>query len=111
LATRKITTGTLARRLKQARTDSGLSQRVLGLQADLDPSVASARINQYERQTHTPNYEFVKKLAKVLKRPAAFFYATEDELADLISLFGRMSTKDRALLLTRARRIAAKTSA
>ena len=101
---RKATASPLAKRLKQARLGMGLSQREVGLLAGLDPSVASARINQYERQTHHPNYAFVRKLSHALRRPVAFFYAQEDELAELICLYGRMSAQDRTTLIGKIRR-------
>ena len=63
-------------------------------------------MNQYERQTHQPNYSLVRKLAHALRRPVAFFYANEDELAELITLYGRMSPQERAQLLAKLRRSA-----
>lgn len=47
----------------------------------LDPSVASTRMNQYERGRHEPNYRFVSKLAKAFKVPEAYFYASGEALA------------------------------
>ena len=94
----------IARRLKQARLALGYSQRELGVRAGIDPSVASARINQYERQRHQPAFEVVRRLAAVLKRPAPFFYAADDALAELIANYGRVSATQRNRLLVMSRK-------
>ena len=78
----------VARRLKQARTMAGLSQKQLGIKAGIDEFSASPRINQYERGKHTPDFSTVERLAKVLKVPTPFFYARDDDLADAILRFG-----------------------
>ncbi|AUI84397.1 helix-turn-helix transcriptional regulator [Pseudoalteromonas piscicida] len=71
-------------RLKQARTRLGLSQKQLGIMAGMDKFVASARMNQYERGVHTPDFKTVVALSGVLKVPTAFLYCIEDELAEKI---------------------------
>ncbi|WP_345863024.1 helix-turn-helix transcriptional regulator [Shewanella algae] len=72
------------KRLKQVRQQVGLSQRKLGIEAGMDPSVSSARMNQYEKGVHQPDFSMVHALSKVLKVPTAFFYCVEDDLAELI---------------------------
>lgn len=69
------------RRLKEARLRAGLSQEQLGMEAGLDPMSASARMNRYELGKRAPNFELVERIAKVLKVPAAYFYASDDTLA------------------------------
>ena len=76
-------------RLKQARLAAGLSQKSLGIEAGIDRFVASTRINRYELGVHKPDLLTVRNLAKVLKVPAAFFYAEEDEIADLIYRYSK----------------------
>lgn len=71
-------------RLKQARGLRCISQKQLGIQAGIDPFVASARMNQYERGVHSPDFGTVQAIAKVLNVPTAFLYCEEDELAELI---------------------------
>ncbi len=71
-------------RLKEARVRVGLSQRTLGIRAGMDPSSASARVNQYERGRHTPDYGTLAALGRVLDVPVAYFYAEEAGLADWI---------------------------
>lgn len=75
-------------RLKEARVKAGLSQKQLGIQAGLDPFVASTRINRYELGIHKVDYAFSSKLAAVLNVPVAFFYADDNELARIILIYG-----------------------
>lgn len=74
----------LPHRLKNARLKAGLSQERLGILAGIDEATASARMNQYERGTHTPDFELTCRLASVMEIPACYFYAVEDDLAEII---------------------------
>ena len=74
-------------RIREARKASGLTQEKLGVEAGIDETVASARMSQYENNVHTPDFQFIKKLSVLLQVPTAYFYAEEDELAELISQF------------------------
>ncbi len=85
-----------AQRLKDARQRVGLSQEALGIEAGLDPMSASARMNRYELGKRTPDLELVERIAKVLEVPAAYFYATADEEAELLLKFDRL-TKDQRM--------------
>ena len=77
-------------RLKQARLNAGLSQKMLGIEAGIDAFVASTRINRYELGVHRPDLLTVRKLAKALDVPVAFFFADEDdELAELLLIYGK----------------------
>ena len=77
-------------RLKQARLAAGLSQKMLGIEAGIDAFVASTRINRYELGVHRPDLLTVRKLAKALDVPVAFFFADEDdELAELLLIYGK----------------------
>ncbi|MGE4329334.1 helix-turn-helix domain-containing protein [Diaphorobacter sp.] len=78
-------------RLKQARLAAGLSQKMLGIEAGIDAFVASTRINRYELGIHRPDLLTVRKLAKVLDVPVAFFFADEeDEIAELLFRYGKV---------------------
>ncbi|MGN6315793.1 helix-turn-helix domain-containing protein [Trinickia sp.] len=92
-------------RLKEARLRAGLSQKKLGIVAGLDPSVASTRINRYELGLHKVDYVFACQLAVALSVPTAYFYAEDDQLAELILLYGQATTKARSILLTIAREL------
>lgn len=91
--------------MKAARKRLGISQTELGVQAGIDEFCASARINQYERGKHTPDFLTVRNLAKVLGVPTAYFYAEDDHLAEFIMLFGKMKSAKRKALLTSARSV------
>ena len=74
----------LPHRLKEARLQKGISQQKLGILAGIDEATASARMNQYERGIHVPDFELVCRLARILNVPSCFFYTQEDELAALV---------------------------
>ncbi len=93
----------LARRLKEARTTAGLSQERLGLEAGLDPMSASARMNRYEQGKRVPSLELVERIAEVLKVPAAYFYAVEDETAELLVAYHRLSKAGRLRVMSAIR--------
>ncbi|SQI42747.1 Helix-turn-helix domain [Leminorella richardii] len=74
-------------RLKQARRAAGISQEWLGILVGIDEMSASARMNQYERGKHEPDFATIERLAYVLKVPASFFFAAGDEEAELLRAF------------------------
>ncbi|MBB5441433.1 MULTISPECIES: helix-turn-helix domain-containing protein [unclassified Paraburkholderia] len=92
-------------RLKEARLRAGLSQKSLGIAAGLDPSVASTRINRYELGIHKVDYPFACQLATELSVPTAYFFTEDDDLAELILLYGQASKRTRSRLLAAAREI------
>lgn len=79
-----------------------LSQEKLGVMAGIDEFSASARMNQYERGKHTPNYRLVNRLAKVLELPTAYFYAEDDQIAELLVIYGRLSVRAQKRLIDMA---------
>lgn len=78
-------------RLSDARTEAGLSQKSLGILAGLDPSVASPRINQYERGVHSPSFPMLVALARVLKVPVAYFYCQDEDSAAMLLAYSQAS--------------------
>lgn len=88
-----------ARRMKAMRERMGISQAELGIRTGIDEYCASARINQYERGKHSPDFLTAQNLAKVLGVPTPYFYAEDDALAELIQTFGEMKVANRKLLL------------
>lgn len=84
-----------AKRLKEARLQSGLSQERLGVLAGIDEMSASARMNQYERGKHEPDFSIAERIAAALNVPTAYFYAVDDDLAQVIVAFGRLSRKEK----------------
>lgn len=93
----------VSRRIREARLRAELSQERLGVLAGIDEFSASARMNQYERGRHTPNFQLMQRLAKVLGMPTAYFYAEDDQLAELVIAYGRLNTRARKRLVELAR--------
>ncbi|CCG85793.1 helix-turn-helix domain-containing protein [Erwinia piriflorinigrans] len=86
----------LPHRLKEARLKKGLSQQKLGVLAGIDEATASARMNQYERGIHVPDFELVCRLAAVLDVPSCYLYAVEDDLAEQILLWHEQRNKSKS---------------
>lgn len=97
--------GIVAKRLRLAREAAGLSQRELGVRAGMDASVASPRINQYERGKHVPNTAVLGQVGKQLDVPVAYFYAIDDGLASLIVGYHRADKSSRDKLNDAAKEI------
>lgn len=94
----------IPKRLKAARLRAKLSQRQLGIAAGIDEFSASPRINQYERGKHTPDYRTAERLARVLGCPAAYLYAREDDLANLILFWADLPDRRKRQFLLQLRR-------
>ncbi|MBP0635764.1 helix-turn-helix domain-containing protein [Cupriavidus sp. AcVe19-6a] len=90
----------LAKRLKEARQRAGWSQEKLGIEAGLDPMSASTRMNRYELGKRTPDLQLVERIAAVLKVPASYFYAMEDDEAELLLVFHRLPKKQRTRVIS-----------
>lgn len=89
----------LAKRLKAARMAAKLSQERLGVLAGIEEASASARMNQYERGRHAPDFSMVQRLASVLNVPTAYFYAEQDDTAELLLRFHRLPAHHREHVL------------
>nr|WP_245188202.1 helix-turn-helix transcriptional regulator [Frateuria flava] len=87
------------RRLKEARLRCQLSQKELGIQAGLDPFVASTRVNRYELGVHEPDIATIERLAAALGVPTAYLFADDDRLARLILAFERLPASEKDCLL------------
>ncbi|SQI42119.1 Uncharacterised protein [Leminorella richardii] len=79
----------IGKRLKISRVSAGLTQAELGVRAGLDEESASARISSYEKEVHSPDFKLVCRLATALDVPEAYFYAVDDDLAELILQYHR----------------------
>jgi transcriptional regulator with XRE-family HTH domain len=88
----------ISKRLKEARLEAKLSQKQLGIAIGIDQFVASPRMNQYETGKHAPDFDVVERVAKVLKLPASFFYTIDDDLAELLKLYGHLTKKEQQQL-------------
>ncbi len=85
----------LIQRLKEARLRAGLSQEKLGLLAGIDEASASARMNQYEKGKHTPDFEMMCKFAKILKVPENYFYTIDDVMAEMLLDFNKLNSSNK----------------
>jgi transcriptional regulator with XRE-family HTH domain len=81
-------------RLKQARKAAGYTQQQLGIALGMEPNTASARMNQYEKGKHSPDYTTMKRIADELGVPVAYFYCDEDLLAELILELGKLNKSE-----------------
>lgn len=84
---------TFAKRLREAREATGVSQKQLGILAGIDEFGASARINQYERGKHVPDLLMAERLAHELNVPVSYLFEPDDNLAVLLQLAGRLPTQ------------------
>ncbi|NRA79791.1 MAG: helix-turn-helix transcriptional regulator [Pseudoalteromonas sp.] len=86
-------------RLKSARKAAGLTQQQLGMALGMEPNTASARMNQYEKGKHAPDFLTMKRIAKELDVPVAYFYCEEDDLAEIICALGKVDAIKRNEIL------------
>lgn len=91
-----------ALRLKEARLAAKLSQEALGVLSGIDEASASARMNQYEKGKHQPDFSVVERIAMALNLPTAYFYAVEDDEATLLKRFYRLNTDGKQRLMKAA---------
>ncbi|WP_323016232.1 helix-turn-helix transcriptional regulator [Castellaniella sp.] len=89
----------VGKRLKEARTEAGLSQEKLGVLAGIDEMSASARMNQYERGKHVPDFGTISRIAKVLNVPPSYFYSVADDEAVLLVTYHRLIRPQKAKVL------------
>lgn len=89
----------LAHRLRSARQAANLTQQQLGIRLGMDPNTASARMNQYEKGKHAPDYQTAKRMADELGVPVAYLYCDDDVLAELICIIAKLKESEKAELL------------
>ncbi|MDY4313953.1 helix-turn-helix domain-containing protein [Pectobacterium actinidiae] len=91
------------KRLKEARKEAGVSQEWLGILAGIDEMSASARMNQYERGKHEPEFSMVERIAYVLRVPESYFFEKDDDIAWLIKSLYRADESRRKAVMEYAR--------
>ncbi|GGB15876.1 hypothetical protein GCM10007414_31670 [Agarivorans gilvus] len=57
----------------------------------MDPNTASARMNQYEKGKHAPDFQTAKRLADELGVPVAYLYCDDDLLAECLLKLSKLS--------------------
>lgn len=92
---KKEPTSVLGRRLRAARLRADIPQDRLGVKIGLDEATASVRMSRYETGVHEPPFLIVVKLAQTLRVPTAYFYCDDDDLADVVLAWGRLSKSER----------------
>jgi transcriptional regulator with XRE-family HTH domain len=92
---KKEPTTVFGRRLRAARQRADIPQDRLGVEIGLDEGTASVRVSRYETGVHEPPFGIAVKLAEALSVPAAYFYCEDDELADVVLAWARLSKSER----------------
>ena len=95
MATLDKTRNPIPKRLNEAMTRAGVSQKTLGIRCGIDPSVASSRINHYCTGRHVPNFTLLLKAAAVLKVPVSYFYTPDNDLARMLASYQALSVRTR----------------
>ena len=90
------------RRLREARLQAGIAQDKLGVMIGLDEGCSSARMSRYENGIHEPPLLTSQLIAKALCVPMAYFYAEDDNLAELLLVYGKLKASKRKELLNAA---------
>lgn len=90
-----------AARLRSARERMGLTQSRLGILIGLTTSVASPRINRYERESRRPSITTVARLSKVLEVSPSYFYEPDDLIAEVILRLSHMTKSEIETILSK----------
>ena len=56
-------------------------------------------MSQYQRGVHTPRFSIAQNLAKALDVPVEYFYSPDDQTAELLLQWHKLSTVRRGQLL------------
>jgi transcriptional regulator with XRE-family HTH domain len=91
-------------RLRHVRQSREMAQDRLGVAIGIDEAAASARVSRYETGTHEPPYDTALLIAKVLGVQVAYFYADDDDLAELILKWVGLTPPERQQLLAIAQK-------
>lgn len=77
----------------------GMTQQKLGELLGLDPNNASARMNQYERGKHNPDYTTMKRISDILDVPVSYFYCEGEHEASILEATHHLNTEQKLLVL------------
>lgn len=98
-------TAIFAKRLKEARALSGLSQRALGGLVTGDKANGGVRINRYEQEVNRADMDTAASLARHLNVPLAYLFSDDDQEAELLLAFAKLAEDERAKVLAQLRRL------
>lgn len=76
-----------------------MTQRQLGEYLGMEPNLASARMTQYEKGQHAPNFQLLKRLSEALEVPIPYFFCEDDTVAELILELDKLDPEERQRLL------------
>jgi len=99
------------KRMKEARLRAGLSQERLGVLAGIDEMSSSARMNQYERGKHEPDFSLVERVAQILDVPECYFYCKDDDVAFVLVQLHQVPAGQKQEMISEIRRVLADRSA
>lgn len=71
-----------------------------------DKANGSVRINRYEQQVNRADMDTAAALAEVLNVPLAYLFAEDDDQAEMLLAFAKLSKRARSKLLEQAREMA-----
>ncbi|WP_240601823.1 XRE family transcriptional regulator [Oleiagrimonas sp. MCCC 1A03011] len=71
-----------------------------------DKANGSVRINRYEQEVNRADMDTAAALARALNVPLAYLFAEDDDQAQLLLAFAKLSDRERSDLLERAQRLA-----
>ena len=74
----------IPKRLKAIRKMTGLSQRLFGIECEMELSYAAINMSRYENGKHAPSYELLCTISDKYNVPVSYFYERDDALADKI---------------------------
>lgn len=98
------------RRLRAARMQAGIAQERLGQRIGLDEGSSSARISRYETGANEPAFRIAERLADILSVPVAYFYCTDERIAEIVLGLARLSDDEIGAVREIVLRMAGKTS-
>jgi transcriptional regulator with XRE-family HTH domain len=71
----------------------------------MEIGTASARMNQYEKGKHTPDYKTLKAMADELGVPVAYFFCESEKSAKLLCLLDQMTDDEKDYLIEQLSKI------
>tara|TARA_B100001059_G_scaffold93153_1_gene92379 strand:- start:120510 stop:120827 length:318 start_codon:yes stop_codon:yes gene_type:complete len=98
-----VSNSPIPKRIKEARVAKKIPQRQLGLRVGFELTVASSRMNQYEKGKRVPDFGTLEKIAEELGVPVAYFFCSSDKMAELVKLFVDMPESEQEKLLAAIR--------
>ena len=71
-----------------------------------DKANGSVRINRYEQEVNRADMDTAATLAKALDVPLAYLFAEDDDQAEMLLAFAKLTKSERAKLLHQAKQLA-----